>query len=341
MDKTKGMVSIILPVFNRQDFIEECINSVLAQSYQNFEIVIVDDGSSDNTFEICQNLAVKEPRIQLYRPEHGGVSAARNFALKVASGEFVFFLDSDDVIYPCLLETLVLSMQKHNAAISGTCVHNVQAQRWEHIIKALLTEPQIGETAFLTHSETLDAVFHSRTPLDCIGGVMMRSDLIGTTEFHTDLYIGEDFYFIYENLIKGASSVFLKQKWYFARNHKHNISKDYSFDGFWTRFYRRVLVWRNEDALGRKEYADIQKRDAFGCFTRCFNHNPLSSSDSKRMRKALKEYKAELLPAFSRRVRLIILLYIYFPSLAVFVQKTKRLFLNFKNNKQANESMNQ
>lgn len=310
------LVSVIIPVYNRENVIEECINSVLAQSYQDFEIVIVDDGSTDGTYEICKGLAAKDERIKLFAGEHGGVSAARNIALDKTSGEYVFFLDSDDVIYPLLLGTLASGIKENRASIAATCVVNVSQARWEKVREKIAENPVHGETKYFTNEEALYSIFHSKSPLSCIGGVMMKKELIGDTKFRTDLFIGEDYYFIYQNLIKGASCVFLEPKWYYVRNHSDNSSWNYTFDGFWTRFYRRKLVWESEEALGREEFANIQKRDAFSCFTNCVRYNRPYSADSKKMRKVIKEHKKEIYPALLGKAKIVYLLYLYFPKMA-------------------------
>ena len=320
---TKDLVSVIIPVYNRENVIEECLNSVFAQSYQNFEIIIVDDGSSDGTYKICERLAAKDERIKLFAAKHGGVSAARNLALEKSDGEYVFFIDSDDVIYPLLLETLVDGMKNTGAQIGGTNVVGVAEKNWQKVCERLAEVTERAEIAFNTHEETLEAVFCQKSPLGCIGGVMIRSDLIGDTRFMTDLFIGEDFYFIYENLIKNASSVFLDKKWYYVRYHKTNSSWNYNYDGFLTRFRRRELVWKSEESFGRTKYANIQKRDAFSCYTTCFRKNDSSSSDVKKMIKTMKEDRSELLPAFSLKQKVIYFLYVYFPSIARLLFKAK------------------
>ena len=84
-----------------------CLRSVAGQTYKALEILLVDDGSSDKSLEICRQLQETDPRIRLIRQEHSGVSAARNRGLKAAEGKYIFFLDSDDAIHPCLIEELV------------------------------------------------------------------------------------------------------------------------------------------------------------------------------------------------------------------------------------------
>lgn len=324
METVKGLVSIIIPVYNRQDVIEECIQSALAQTYQNFEIIIVDDGSTDNTYKICKKLAENELRIRLLTGEHGDVSAARNIALEDVRGEYVFFLDSDDVIYPLLLEALINGMENTGAAIGGTDVCNVPEQYWNKIRQKIAEDPTSGEIKYRTNEEAIEDMFTGNSPLSCIGGVLFRQDLIGNTRFRNDLHIGEDFFFIYENVLKGTSCVFLIPKWYYVRNNEHNSSWDFSFNGFWSRFYRRELVWKNETLLGRKQYADIQKRDAFDCYLRCVARNRLFSSDSRKMRTVLRKYRKEILPAFRFKQKCYYILVAYFPIVVTCLMKLKK-----------------
>ena len=99
-------VSIIVPVYNAADTLESCISSVLAQSFHDWELLLVDDGSLDNSLEICSRLRDSDPRIMLLTQKHGGVSTARNLALEHINGLYVCFVDADDFIDPNYLEEL-------------------------------------------------------------------------------------------------------------------------------------------------------------------------------------------------------------------------------------------
>ena len=95
------LISIIVPVYNVEPFISECINSILIQSYKNFELILVNDGSTDNSPTICEQYASKDKRIKVIHKANGGLSDARNWGLKFSSGEYVVFLDSDDYWNDC------------------------------------------------------------------------------------------------------------------------------------------------------------------------------------------------------------------------------------------------
>lgn len=100
------MISIIVPIYKVEDYLVSCINSILASTFQDFEIILVDDGSPDRCGEICDGFAAKDSRIKVIHQLNGGLSAARNSGLRIASGDYIAFVDSDDVIHPRMLEVL-------------------------------------------------------------------------------------------------------------------------------------------------------------------------------------------------------------------------------------------
>lgn len=101
------LISVIMPVYNAQDYLAEAIDSVFSQSYSNWELILVDDGSKDQSGDICDKYAVKDPRIHVVHQNNQGASAARNTGLDLAQGEWVSFLDDDDIMLPHCLETFL------------------------------------------------------------------------------------------------------------------------------------------------------------------------------------------------------------------------------------------
>ncbi len=320
----KDLVSIIIPVYNREQVLEECIASVLHQTHQHFEIILIDDGSTDSTAAICKTLAGTDSRIIFLESEHGGVSAARNIGLNQAIGEYVFFLDSDDIIHPQLLKTLVKGMNAHNAAISGTNVAGVHERNWHKAREAILHRDVTGEITYHKHADAHHQMLCKSSPLSMIGGVMMRRDLIGKTRFHTDLFIGEDYYFIYENMLKGPDAVFLKQKWYYGRLHAHNSSWIYDYHGFWTRFLRRKLVWESEDALGRPKLAAAQKANAFFVYLNCSRRWPKGHPERVKIDQVIRSHHRIIFPALNPKEKLRFLLSVYLPSVYDLLKKLRQ-----------------
>ncbi len=113
------LVSVIIPIYNAERYLEQCVESVLHQTYQNLEILLIDDGSTDRSGNICNALAKKDSRICVYHKLNGGSASARNYALQKASGSYVAFIDSDDYIMPDMIETLVSGLESHDADIAA------------------------------------------------------------------------------------------------------------------------------------------------------------------------------------------------------------------------------
>ncbi|MBQ9782222.1 MAG: glycosyltransferase family 2 protein [Clostridia bacterium] len=114
------LISVIVPVYNVQKYLPRCIESILNQSYKDIELILVDDGSPDNTGEICDYYAKKDSRVVVIHKENGGVSSARNAGLNIAKGKFINFVDSDDYIPNDSLENLI-NLQKENDADLVCC----------------------------------------------------------------------------------------------------------------------------------------------------------------------------------------------------------------------------
>ena len=90
-----NLISVIIPVYNVEEYLAECVNSIVKQSYKNIEIILIDDGATDKSGQICDELSKRDQRIKVYHRKNEGVSATRNFGLDIASGEWIFFIDSD------------------------------------------------------------------------------------------------------------------------------------------------------------------------------------------------------------------------------------------------------
>ena len=112
------LITVIIPVYNIMEYLPRCVHSVIAQTYKNLQIILVDDGSTDGTAQLCDELAAEDPRISVYHKENGGSSSARNLGLGKAQGEYIGFVDSDDHIEADMYEKLYTGMIKSGAYIA-------------------------------------------------------------------------------------------------------------------------------------------------------------------------------------------------------------------------------
>ena len=115
---TLPLISVIVPVYNVEDYLAACINSIIAQSYSNLEIILIDDGSTDSSGKICDKFASTDTRIRVIHKQNGGLSDARNHGIDIATGYYIIFVDSDDTITPDAIATLYSLASEHNAAIA-------------------------------------------------------------------------------------------------------------------------------------------------------------------------------------------------------------------------------
>lgn len=114
----KELISIIVPVYNVEQYLEKCVESIIKQTYKNIEIILVDDGSKDSSGKLCDELQKKDTRIKVVHKANGGLSDARNAGMKIAQGQYIGFVDSDDYIAEDMFETLYNLNKKYNSEIS-------------------------------------------------------------------------------------------------------------------------------------------------------------------------------------------------------------------------------
>ncbi len=176
---------MIIPVYNAAESIRRAVSSALEQTYAPAEIILVDDGSTDDSPKICDELAQNHPIIQVVHMEDKGVSAARNVGLERASGEFVTFLDADDMLAPEMLQALLQVQKESGAEITGCEFRDGDGKCVSYTGGRIITEAILSE-----HDTRVWGKLYSR---DCIGEIRFREGLT----------IGEDMLFLMELALQG------------------------------------------------------------------------------------------------------------------------------------------
>lgn len=198
------LVSIIVPAYNAEKYIKRCIESILNQTYPNIEIVVVDDGSKDNTYDIVAHMAESDDRLKIYRQENQGVSAARNYGIKMAAGKYVGFVDSDDYIKEQMYENMVKHIEKCDLVL---CNH------------LILTDIEKNPPASYPEGEynnknIIEAIFDHR-----LGGnvwrCLLKKEIIENNHiFFKKLKMSEDMLFVIEYLLNAPKAVVLDGRYY-------------------------------------------------------------------------------------------------------------------------------
>lgn len=162
-----GLISVIIPVYNVEKYLRQCVDSVLNQTYTSIEIILVDDGSTDRSGEICEEYAAQDGRVRCLHQENGGLSRARNEGFGLAHGEYVYFLDSDDWIEPDTIEKLWESAVRSGAQLvffdAVSCDEAGEATVLQHYLRRRQHDTDTGLKVFSALQEGKD--FHSAVPL--------------------------------------------------------------------------------------------------------------------------------------------------------------------------------
>lgn len=208
-NKDKGMmkmpkISIILPVYNGEKYIKDTIKSLLNQTFKDFELIIVDDGSSDRSAEICENFARLDDRIIVIHQKNGGVSNARNKGIDLARGEYVSFVDSDDSMEIDMYERLYNNIIESNADISSC---NILLHRLDGKVDSY----HDGEKKCYEAKELISDFFSNAACKAAFWGPynkLIKTDIVKNVKFNPKYRIGEDILFVFECIENSKKIVF-------------------------------------------------------------------------------------------------------------------------------------
>lgn len=224
MTDNKPLVSIIMPVYNSEKYLADAIESVFSSDYDNIELLLLDDKSSDSSVDISRRYEKDNPRIRVFELEHHGVSTARNHGISESTGQYVLFVDSDDLIHPHLISKLVEGAVSNNADIVME-----PYKKFFGKVPYIENDEEVDYSVF-DSNETIMKSFISRVEqLGRIGGVMVRKSL-AEDGFDTRFYRGEDTLFVYKHFDSASAVVILEKPWYYYRMHSANAINNVNFE---------------------------------------------------------------------------------------------------------------
>ena len=203
-------ISVIVPVYNVEAYLERCVESILQQTYAHFELILINDGSTDSSGQICDHLASQYENIKAHHIENAGVSNARNMGIQLATGSWVTFIDSDDFVTQDYLATLASAVEGENIGFVIAPLH--------HIKNGIVTDlhPHSGKTELWSTEETMkELLMTTRTSFFPVAKLFKR-DLLADEKFNTHYHLAEDALFLTELLLKTrCSSVFIDKPVYY------------------------------------------------------------------------------------------------------------------------------
>lgn len=208
-------ISIIVPVYNAEQYLSKCIESIIVQTYKNWELLLIDDGSPDNSGEICDEYAKRDNRIRVFHKSNGGVSSARNLGLEMALGEWVTFVDADDWISNNFIENLYKPILSDNTIefVQGGCTNYINnkiagiEQQYEYLVS---TEPIYVFNHF--RGLTVSKLF--------------KLNIIRTSElkFDEQMYTTEDMAFTLDYILHITKYCFISEVGYYYRHNPNSLT---------------------------------------------------------------------------------------------------------------------
>lgn len=199
MEISRPLVSIIVPVYNAEHYIEKCLKSLIYQDYNNLEIILIDDGSSDNGIYICEQIKKIDDRIKIIKKQNEGVSVARNIGVQAATGEYIVFVDADDWLEKNAVSYLVKLCLKNQAECAMA----------NYFINQDSTQKIVTQEYCFFKKDSFQFFFEKKMPTAVWAKIFKRNIITDNfIEFPRDIYVGEDLVFLVNYLGKSNRCAF-------------------------------------------------------------------------------------------------------------------------------------
>lgn len=236
-------VSILIPAYNAERFLMRCIESILKQTYEELEIIVINDGSHDGTWELCNKYEKQEQRIQVIDQQNKGVAAARNVGLKNATGDYILFVDADDWIEPDMVERLMNAISEQELIDIAFCSHD-NAETLEQVVRGVVAPKEIWnrekqQEEFLIHQRMTGMLWNK----------LIRAELFAGISFDETVGYGEDAQVLWKVLKHSRNMVVVQDVLY------HHVLDDQSISHqkYSKNKYSAIKVWEEIEAEVNKE----------------------------------------------------------------------------------------
>lgn len=252
--ETNQTVSIIIPIYNKEKYLEKCLDSILNQTYQNLEIILVDDGSTDGSLKICRRYAQKDLRFRVYTKENGGVSSARNLGIEKSTGSCLSFVDPDDFVHSEYVERLKDALDETGAEIAYCRMLDI----WEG--DACLDEKLSSETRVID-AQQYDWFDKASHTVAC--AALYKKSCIEGIRFDSELKIAEDTLFLARCIRQAKKIVRLEDALYYYYHNPESVTQCQYFPGKLTEMnaWQRIIELYADNpevqATARAGYAHV------------------------------------------------------------------------------------
>lgn len=232
----KPIVSVVIPVYQVKLYLAHCLDSVINQNYNELEIIVIDDGSTDGSELICDQYAAKDSRIKVIHQKNSGLSVARNMGIKESRGEYITFVDSDDIVSLEMVEEMVSLATKEDAdVVKIGVIRKYSIEECASVLKGYTVQ---------TGLSSLHLLFSSNSQIVCGCGKLFRRDIIANTRFPVGRYF-EDEYFVPRIYARAKKVVLSDSELYFYMQRDN----DSILRGIFTQKKAQDSIWVSQDRL--------------------------------------------------------------------------------------------
>lgn len=260
------MISVIVPVYNTKKYLKRCVDSLACQTYPEYEIILIDDGSTDGSDKLCDEISSLNSKIRVIHQENGGLSKARNRGIDAAKGEYLSFIDSDDFVHPRMLELLHKNLMEYDADIS-VCSY-WQLDEGEPIVDNICSE----KVSFFEGHAIIRQLFENRVETVVAWNKLYKKEMFEQLRYAVGK-LHEDEFIIHHLLYKCQRIVYSSCKLYYYLNHSESITgnlNDRRIRDTLEAFEQRAYFFETNGLLReRNETMDRWKREIRGKYKAC------------------------------------------------------------------------
>lgn len=212
-----GLVSIIVPIYNIEKYLTQCIDSILSQTFTNFELILVDDGSTDLSGQICDNYSGSDSRVRVVHQENSGASGARNKGMSIALGEFIMFVDGDDVVHDRMVDTLFdLAAEDVDVVSCGI------TDKQESIDAAIIA----SNSLIMSGEEAIQDLLYGKSVVSGPVCKLINRRVLSDISFDESVKIAEDILFNVSYLLNVRKIIHVNSKLYFYRKSETGVMRE-------------------------------------------------------------------------------------------------------------------
>lgn len=317
-------VSIIIPAFNSEEYIRETISSVLTQSFQAFEVIIINDGSTDNTEKICDEFLQKDNRIHLITKTNGGVSSARNVGLTKASGKYICFVDSDDILDKKYLEEMITLISKNKDIDLALC----EFKKFKNITS--ITKPSMhnNNEKIISDNEKYSFLYNKKFAGYPHSKIFKKSIIENNNlQFDAKISMLEDEKFIFDYLESARSVILTENQLYYYRQLKNSLCHKPNNDSWFTviEALDYIISKANTQNIGAPQIANLSYQYLYFLYEGKYRLRKSSKQQKAAYAKIVKQKTNQLQSAkkfFSAAQKFKLFLYRNFNSGTFFIRES-------------------